>query len=898
MGVAHWWFMLPLRLRSIFRRRQVEREIVDELDFHLEHKIEEGLASGLSAAEARRGAMRAMGGLEQRKEEMREALRVHWLTDFVADVRYAFRSLRRTPALSILVVVTLAFGIGLTAAPFSMLDALVFRPYPVPDPAEVVNLVATSRDDAYGQFSHREYLDIRTQAKSYDGVLASTAPRAVGFAAVPGDRPQVRTGMLVSGNYFRALGVEPSIGRGFRDGEDEVPGRDAVVVLGPDFWQRELGGDPSVVGRVVRLNGTDFTVVGVAPESFPGLLIFTRPDLYIPLAMAPVFSTDPQKDFFEDRDDRELAVRGRLRHGVALRQAKDELAAIAQGFARQHPELYRERGAAVRTFFDIRTRGDDVNWKFSVVFSVLGVAVLLVACTNVAGLLLSRARTRTREVAIRLSMGAWRFRLVRLLLTESLVLALAGGVGGVALGYVAIELLQRFSIPSELPLTIPFRMDARVLMASLAVAVATAVASGLAPALQSTRTDLVGGLKTADVDLPGRSGLWGRKALVVAQVAMSLMLLTVTILMARSFRETAVRGAVEGRDHLLMVRLDPRLAQYDAARTERFYDDLTARVREAPGVRGVGLTHDPPLGLGSFPALAYVPEGVQLPPDRESLVAPMDAVDEGFFAAMEVPILAGRGFLATDTAETPRVAVVNEHLARRHWPRGDAVGRRIRLDRRGGTAVEIVGVARTVAYASPGETPADFVYLPLAQHPMARMVLLVHTTGDPLQLAGPVREIVRALDPDLPILETRTYQDLVRYHTVDGPGVAIRMVGTMGAVALVLAIAGLYGLMAYNVTRRTREIGIRMAIGAAPAQVLLATMRQGLALVALGAALGLTMGYGVERLMDSMIFETPGMDVAAYAVMVPAMAAVILLAAWLPARRAARISPTRALRYE
>ncbi|HEX6202007.1 MAG TPA: ADOP family duplicated permease, partial [Thermoanaerobaculia bacterium] len=806
MRVAHWRFTVPLRLRSILRRREVEREIDDELEFHLEHKIEEGLAGGLSAAEARRRALGAMGGLEQRKEEMREALRVHWLTDLVADVRYALRSLRRTPALSALVVVTLALGVGLAAAPFSMLDAMVFRPYPVPDPEEVVNLVATSRDESYGPFSYREVLDIRERAKSYDGVIASTAARAVGFAVDPGTTPQVRAGMMVSGNFFRVLGVEPRIGRGFRDDEDRVPGRDAVVVLGSDFWRRQLGGDPRVVGRTVRLNATDFTVIGIAPESFPGLMIFTRPDLYIPLSMARVFSTDPQKDFFEDRDARELSVRGRLRDGVELEQAHDELAAIARDLAREHPQLYRERGAAVRTFFEMRTRGDAREWKFSVIFSLLGVAVLLVACTNVAGLLLSRARTRTREIAIRLSMGSWRFRLVRLLLTEGLVLALLGGLGGVALGYAAIGFLQRFSIPAELPVTIPFRMDVRVLLASLALAMATALAGGLAPALQSARTDLVRGLKTADVDLPGRKRLWGRSALVVAQVAMSLMLLTVTFLMARSFRESALAGAVTARDDLLMVRLDPRLAQYDAGRTERFYDLLTDRVREAPGVRGVGLTNNPPLGLGAFQALAFVPEGVQMPADREHFVAAMDAVDEGFFATMEVPILRGRGFLATDTAETPRVAVVNEHLAQRYWPEGDAIGRRIWLDRRGGAAVEVVGVARTVAYRTPGEPPIDFVYLPLAQHPIARMVLLVRTAGDPLQLAGPVREIVRAIDPDLPILETRTYDDLIRYHTVEGPGVAVRMTGTMGAVALVLAIAGLYGLMAYNVTRRTREI--------------------------------------------------------------------------------------------
>lgn len=897
MRVAHWRFTVPLRLRSILRRRQVEREIVDELEFHLEHKIEEGLAFGLSAAEARRRALGAMGGLEQRKEEMREALRVHWLTDLVADVRYAFRTLRRTPGLSALVVVTLALGIGLTAAPFSMLDGLVFRPYPVPDPGEVVNLVATSRDDDAGLFSYRELLDLRAHAESYDGVVASTSPQAVGFAAEPGAAAEVRAGALVSGDYFRVLGVEPRIGRGFRDAEDAVPGRDAVTVLGPDFWQREFGGDPAVVGRTVRINGTDFTVVGVAPESFPGMLLFTHPDLYVPLAMARVFSTDPRKDFFEDRDDRELRVQARLAEGVSLRRARDELAALVRDFAREHPRLYRDRGAAVRTRFQMRTSGDDPNWKFSVIFSVLGVAVLLVACTNVAGLLLSRARTRRREVAIRLSMGSWRFRLVRLLLTETLVLAVLGGVGGVALGYAAIEMLQRFSIPSELPLTIPFRMDGRVLAASLVVSLATALACGLAPALDGARTDLVRGLKTADVDLPGKKRLWGRNALVVAQVAMSLMLLTVTFLMARSFRESALGGEVERRE-LLMVRLDPRLAQYDAARTERFYELLTERVGEAPGVEGVGTTVNPPLGLGAFPALAFVPDDADLPADRESFTAAMDAVDPGYFATMGVPILRGRGFLTADTAETPRVAVVNEEVARRFWPDGDAVGRRIRLDRRGGTPVEVVGVARTVAYRTPGEPPIELVYLPVSQHPVARRVVLVRTSGDPLRLARPMREIVRAIDPDLPVLETRTYDDLVRYHTVDGPGVAVRLVGTMGAVGLVLAIAGLYGLMAYNVTRRTREIGIRLAIGAAPSRVLRAFVRQGLVLVAIGAAIGLALGIALERLMDAMVFDTPGIDLVAYLVVLPAMALVVLLAAYLPARRAARISPTRALRYE
>jgi len=898
MRIEHWWFTAPLRLRSILRRRRVERELEEEIQFHLEHKIAESVAEGLSPDEARHRALRAMGGLEQRKEEMRDARRIHWLTDFVDDVRFAFRSLRRTPGLAALVVVTLALGIGMTATPFSMLDALIFRPYPVPDPGDVVTLMSTSRDDAYQLFSYREYLDIRDQTASYDGVVASHATSAVGFASRPGETPRIRGAVLVSGNYFRALGVEPRVGRGFRDDEDEVPGRDAVVVLGPDFWKSEFAGDPAVVGRKVRLNGAEFTVVGVAPETFPGMQVFSRPDLYAPLAMAPLFSTDPRKRFFEDRDDRELLVRARLAPKVSLAAARAELAALGRDFAREHPALYRDRGTAVRTQFELRTRGDDVNWKFGVVFLGLAVATLLVACTNVAALLLSRARSRAREIAVRLAMGAGRFRLIRLLLTESLVLALLGGLAGIGVGYGGISFIRRFTIPAELPVEIPFRMDERVLLACLAMSVLSALFCGLAPALQTTRGDLVTGLKAADVDEPGRRRLWGRNALVVAQVAMSLMLLTAAFLMARSFRDSAAGGVGFPKDNLLLARFDPRLAQYDAARTARFYELLAERVRQAPGVRGAGLTQNPPLGLGAFAALAFAPEGFEMPADRESYTSMLDTVDDGFFAAIGIPIVRGRDFAASDDAEAPRVAIVNEVFASRYWPAGDAVGRRIRLGGKEGEPVEIVGVARTVKYRETSEKETELVYLPLAQHPLERMVLLLRTERDPLQMVEPLQRIVRELDPNLPMAELRTFDDLYRYHVVEGPGVAIKLVFTLGGVGLVLSIAGLYGLVAYNVARRTREIGIRMAIGANPSNVLRLMMGKGLVLVGIGTAIGIVMGLAVERLMNSALFNTGRIDVVAYLVVVPSMLLVTVLAAYLPARRASRIAPTLALRYE
>jgi predicted permease len=541
---------------------------------------------------------------------------------------------------------------------------------------------------------------------------------------------------------------------------------------------------------------------------------------------------------------------------------------------------------------------DAVEWKFGVIFMVLALAVLLVACTNVAGLLLSRARSRTREIAIRLALGAGRFRLVRLLLTESLLLAVLGGAGGVAVGYTALELIKRFQLPTQLPTIIPFRVDARILLATVLTAGIAALLCGLAPALQSTRGDLVSGLKSADADAPGRKRMWGRNLLVVAQVATSLMLLTACFLMARGFAATALQATGFAKDRLLMTRLDPRLLQYDAKRTEQFYDLLVARAREMPGVLHVGLTQNPPLSLDSFEALSFVPDGFQMPRDRETFTAAMDAVDEGFFSTMEVAILRGRGFLASDDAEAPRVAVVNEQLAKHYWPNSDAIGKRLRVGHRGGEPVEIVGVARTIPYRSPGERPQDFLYVPVAQHPRARMVMLLRTSGDPLQLADPVRDVVRALDPNMPVVEMRTYEDLYRYHTVWGPGVAIRLIGTMGAVGVLLTMAGLYGLVSYNVARKTREIGIRMAIGAGRGAVLRLVMGTGLVLVGTGALLGLAMGFGVERLMNSLVFDSGRVDVVVYLAVVPSMVLVTLLAAYLPARRASRIAPTLALRYE
>jgi macrolide transport system ATP-binding/permease protein len=887
-------------INSATRRAQDER-LREEIAEHIALQTTENLRVGLSPVEAHRQAMLKFGGVEAMKQDYRAERGLLWIENLLQDVRFAIRSLRRTSGLTAFVVITLALGIGMTSGTFSMVDALIFRPYPVPHPSGVVTLVSTTHDSSFDAFSYREYLDIRDKSKSYDGVIANADMEAVGFSAEPGATPRVRGGMMVSGNYFQVLGVEPRLGRGFREDEDRVPGRDPVVVLGPDFWKHEFASDPSVLGRTIRLNGTDFTVIGVAPETFPGMQIFGHPDFYMPLAMARVFSTNRQKNFFEDRDDRELNVRARLKPGTTLQQAQNELTVLAKNFESEYPKVNRNRGAAVHTQFEMRTRADDVNWKFGVIFVILALAVLLVACTNIAGLLLSRARTRTREIAVRLALGAGRFRLIRLLLTESLILASLGGLVGIAIGYGVVEWFHSFQnviFMTDLPVAIPFRMDTRILLASLALSALSALLCGLAPALQSTRVDLVNGLKSADVDVPGRKRLWARNVLVVAQVSTSLMLLTASFLMVRGFQHSLLDGTGFAKDHLLMTSFDPRLVQYNAAQTQQFYKLLAERVREAPGVEREALTQNVPLGEDGFDGIAFVPDGFQMPRDRENFNSTMDTVDEGYFETMGIPILRGRGFLASDTADAPLVAVVNEQFAKHYWPGADAVGKHIRLDSSAGTSVEIVGVAQPIKYQATIEKPMDFVYMPLTQHPIARMTLMLRSSGDPLQLVPSVKDVVRTLSPNLPMLDTRTYEDFYLNKAVEGPRIAMKLVGSMGVVGLLLAIAGLYGLVAYNVSRRTHEIGIRMALGAAQSDVLRLVMGKGLVLVGMGTVIGLAMGFALEQLMNSMLFNAGGVDLVAYIVVVPSLFLVTMLAAYVPARRASQIAPTQALRYE
>jgi predicted permease len=899
MNWLRWRYLLPLRLRSIFRRGTVEQELDDELRFHLECKVEDQVRRGVDAGEAYYAALRSIDGFEQRKEEMRDMQRIHWFSDFAADLGYAIRTVRQSKVFTGLLVLTLGMGIGANSAMFSVADATLLRPLPVLRPSEIVTVSTyspNSSNESMGPLSYLDYVDYRDKTKSFDGLAAFSFPVSLGFGSRRGELPKLKGGLLVSGNLFRVMGVQPELGRDFNSEEDQVPGRDAVIVLGNEFWQAEFGGDRSVIGRHLLLNGIEFSILGVAPKKFYGLDQYVRPDLFIPLMMWPRLATSPRGNPLEDRSDRELIVKGRLKPGVSIAQARAELRVIAQNLQRAYPKTNHNEEVNVWTEFGVRSHSDPVDAALAMTLLALAGAVLLIACANVAGLLLGRGRARSREIAVRLAIGAGRFRLVRLLLTESFLIALMAAIVGIALGYGCVQFFGRLQIPTDMPISLSIQLDRRALLFSLAISLLSALLFGLAPALQTTRTNLVSALKTADADLPGRRRLWGRNMLVVCQIAASLALLTAALQLVRAFQEKWRNGVGFRTDHLLTMTFDPEMVRFSEAQTQKFYKELVRRTRLFPGVKSVALTGELPMS-NDADAVSVIPEGYEMPAGKESFRVGMDVADEGYFHTLGVQLVRGRGFLETDTAAAPKVAVVNEQFAKHYWPDKDALGKRFRIDNANGPLFEIVGISKTAKYEWMGEPPTEFVYLPWKQRPRSKMILLLESEGAPAALAEPVRNLVRNLDSSQPVFNVRTIEEFYRKRVLMGPMMIVQVVSVMGLIGLLLALAGLYGLVTYATNRRTREIGIRIAIGADRATVLRMVLRQAFALVAAGIAAGLVLGLAAERGVNA-VFESSGTDVAAYLLILPALVGVTMAAAFIPARKASRIEPTRALRYE
>ena len=817
----------------------------------------------------------------------------------VQDVTHSARMLVKHPGFTLVAIVSIAIGTGANAGMFSLADALVLRPLAVPNPGGVMTVAAVPSAQGLRNpsISYRDYVDVREQARSFD-MLAAYQLLAVAFAT-PRDEPaQRKVGVAASENLLAVAGVAPRLGRWFRAEENEVGQRSPVVVLAYETWQDEFGGDPDVLDRRLRLSGIDFTVIGVAPDGFTGLDAYIRPGFYVPLAMVPALNAAVPPDVLERRDARWLRVKGRLRSGVTIAQARQEAGAIALGLEKQYPDTNRALGLTVQTELQSRTSQSSDTLLVTVLMT-LSFAVLLVACANVAGLLASRAPERARELALRLAMGAGRSRVVRQLLTESLLLALGGAGAGLALAYGTILLFRQIEIPTDLPAAITFELDRRVLAVTLSVAIASALLSSLLPAWRATRGDLAATLKDASGSMPRRSRLLTRHGLVCGQVALSLVLVTVSLWMYRGITLMMLNGPGYRTENLLMVNLDPALARYDEGQAREFYRALEDGVRALPEVASVALTSDVPLGTDTRDAVNIAPEGFQFPPGTDSVTVQAARVDEEFFATMAIPIVSGRAFSSADGADTPHVAIVNTAFAHRYWPGQSALGKRILVKDRN-VWVAIVGVAATIHYNWVAEGPTEFVYLHRLQQPPAtpRMTLLVHTRGDAAAAAGSVRGVVRRIDAGMPIFSVRTMEDFYRARAVTISTVIVEAVAGMGFLGLLLALVGLYALVAHAVNQRTREIGIRMAVGARPGDVLRMVLRHGLLLSLAGIAVGLATSAGMNNLLRAAFPVSSGVNPGLVAVVVPAILAVTLAAALIPARRAARIDPLITLKQD
>jgi predicted permease len=826
----------------------------------------------------------------------------------LSDLRYVIRTLLNNRGFALIAILSLALGVGANAAVFSLAEFLLLRPLPVPRASEVVVVQAQLRGESTGLvqeagLSYPDFIDLQRKSKSFAG-LAASQYYPFGIAHDRTTLPKMKYGALVSGNFFGVLGVRPELGRGFHADEDKVPGRDAVVVLGHDFWETEFASSPDVVGKNIFLNGLPFTVVGVAPESFRGPIVWMRADLYVPLAMAPALAGGSQQNELEMRGLRVMRVQGRLKPEVSVRQAAAEASVISQQLAQAYPETNRTCSLVVGTYWQTQVEQYRAPAMAFLFMMALAGVVLLIACANIMNLILSRASARSREIALRLAVGAGRGRLIRLLLTESLVIAILGGGLGLLIAQAAAALFSRFRIPSDIPMVLDFRVDYQVLLFALLVSVASAILFGLAPALQSTKPDLVAALKSTAVAGGKQRRFLGRNALVIAQVAGSLLLL---VFATQIFRGASILlSSTLGfrANHVLTVGFNPMLARDSAEQTKEFYRQLLDQVPTLTGVKSAALSQSVPLmespafsQLGGFGSMRVIPEGSQLPAGTEAVSLPSNTVSEGYFRTIGVPLVKGRQFLETDRADSPRVVIVNEQFARKYYPNQDAIGKRLRLNGATGPFAEIVGVAKQSTYLNPFEPPLEYLYLPLAQNPTGAMTLMLETEGPPADAAGPLRDLVRRLDANQPIYAVRSIEEVCELTVKQRLDIIREIIGGLGLLGLALALVGLYGLMTYSVSLRHREIGIRMAIGAAPANVVGMVLKQGMILAGSGVVIGLVLSLAVSRPLANMV-QGRGFNLPLVALVSLALLAMAALGAFIPARRASQVDPNIVLRQE
>jgi len=844
----------------------------------------------------------SFGGINQTKEEYRNRRGLRFLEAFAQDLRYAIRAFRKGPAFAGAAVATLGLAIGANTTIFSFADGLAFRPPAVQRPAELVRIFTSTKDSPFGRVAYPDYLDLKNRNTTLSGVVAYYET-GLPVARSRDEAAQLVGALIVSGNYFSVLGAEPTAGRGFRDDDDRVPGAAAVVVISHNFWERSFHSDPAVLGGQIIVANRAFTIIGVAPVRFPSTDLFFHPDLYIPIAMINDVVSSFPANLRNDRSMGWLTVLGRLRRGVGAAAASAEMTALGRSLQQAYPETNRQRMALALPEVAARDK-EQGNYQISALLIGIAGLVLVLACVNVANLMLSHAAGRSREIAVRLAIGASRGRLVRQLLTESLLLAIGGGVGGLALAYGGVRYLlsalgQMFAAASDLPFMVDFRIDERVLLFTLITTFATAVVFGLMPALQSTRVDLVSALKASSrAGTIRRRFLNTRSVLVASQVALSLATLALAGFSIQGFIVARRTDPGFRTDHVLLLSFDPSTVGYSQNQMTRFYDQIITRTKALSGVQAVGLAQSIPLvnGLGTT---AVVVDGFEMLEGQEALSIRSSVVDPGYWSAMRTRIVQGRRFDERDTSMSPRVIVVNETMARRYWQGQDPVGKTVHFNNRAGVAAQVIGIAQDGKYNDIAEPLQPAFFMPFSQknNPWMAATLIVRTTGGATNLATAIRAEVRALDVGMPVFNVRSFERAYEAAALSKWRLLPQIMISLGGLATMLATIGLYGVMAYLTAFRTREIGIRIALGADRARVLLMVLTQAVGMVAVGLVVGVSLVFALTPVFASAFEFVPRAPTVLAAVSLLLIAAACV-ASFIPARRAVMVNPTVALRDE
>ena len=888
-----WWKAFRDRIQALRDSDAVHREIDEEMRFHLDMRTEENVRRGMSPEDARREAERRFGRLTRIKEMGYEVRGGGFMETLGQDLRYGGRMLRKHPGFTFITVLTLALGIGVNTALFSVVNAVLLRPLPYAESERLVQVYEANEQKGLDRFtfSLANFVDHRDQQSSFEQMAAYQPWNANLTGAGEPERVQVG---LVTASFLPLLRVQPLLGRGFLT-EEETPGKDDVVMLSYGLWQRRFGADPGILNKTVNLSGYVCTIVGVLPADFkfpdpfgsnPLSDAAPKVDLLAPLAY------DPKN--LGGRGSHFLQVLARLKPGIELGQAQTEQRAIAGRLEEQYPDHHK--GWTVKVF----PLQDEVvrNVRPALLLLLAAVAfVLLIACANVSNLLLARAAARQKEMAVRLALGASRARLLRLLLTESLLLALAGGAVGLALAYLAMRAFISFS-PANVPRTNEIHLDGMALLFTFGITLLTGVAFGLLPALQVSKPNVhttlkEGGRQTGNVGSRPRT----RRLLVIAEVALSLLLLIGAGLMIRTFISFLRVNPGFRTDNLLTMKLALPNKKYPKPQLQiAFYQQVIDRVRALPGVQGVGAVSDLPLAEGGV--FSFIIEGRASASTADDPVAVWRAINPDYFRTMNMRLRRGREFTEHDQPGALEVIVINETMAATFWPGEDPIGKRIQIyDLEPMPWREIVGVVNDTKEAGLGAPTRPEVYVPFLQRPRAAMTLIAHTTAEPEQLAAPMRAAVQAVDPDQPVYRVSTMEQFFSAE-VAVPRATMFLMGTLAVAALLLAAVGIYGVMAHAVTQQTHEIGIRTALGATQRDVLRLVVGQGMTLTLIGVVIGLVGAFALTRLMTSLLFGVSATDPVTFTVIALLLTGVALFACYIPARRATKVDPLTALRYE